>query len=166
MNLTEYYKIAQQHVETLGECHPGYKYGVGKKRVFTTKYYFDYQLIALDGTVPDQPLFFGKDCGFTIDIESKAISTLNYDQLRKLQRSEREALTLFSDLISFTAKQNSVTAKSIKIRYNLSASEFKKLKQLILCTTTNDEKRYLRFGALLEDIRNADKIKTHNYQKK
>ncbi len=130
-------KIASEYVESMGEVFSGYKFGFGQAKEFTSKYYFDFIFLTLDGDTPEEPPVAGGACGFTIDKKTMKIETLSFADLGLLEQNEKEINDVYYKLKDL--KENSKSLNWLKSKYQLSSPELLKIKKVLTKTDIQKE---------------------------
>lgn len=129
MELTEAKKIAKEFVESQGEIILGFKYGYSDLKEFTSRYYADFQLLTVEGKIPDELPFVGGASGFTIDKKTKVVAVLSFGEYASFQNRELEIEELYQQLLAI--KSNNKGFSQLKVKYNLNSKNLLELKRML-----------------------------------
>lgn len=122
-------EIAKNHVESLGEVVPGFKYDFTNRKDFFLKVYFSYTLVKLDGKELDHGLAFGGAPGFIIDRRTLKAETISWGDLDLLEARQRELEEMYNGL--FDTKSGTSFLLSLKSKYELSSHQLVRLNKMI-----------------------------------
>lgn len=150
--MNEIEKIADNHVNSFGEVLPGFKYGFENLREFTSKYYFDFVFIQMNGVIPKETPIAGGHCGFTIDKKTFEIENLTFGEFGTLTTKERELNEIYGKIKD--VKDNNSSLNWLKAKYELNSKQLLEIKKTINATEFEKE-------TLLEQINRIIKTKAN-----
>ncbi|MEM6806475.1 MAG: hypothetical protein AAF696_34065 [Bacteroidota bacterium] len=122
-------KIAQEHVESLGEYTPGFKCSFTNRREFCFYFIFDYSFIHIKTDKTARPPLAGGAVGFSIHKTSHKLTRLSFGDLGELEYRERKLEEAYQKLLALKSGEGSYTW--LKAKYRLNSIELLRLKKIL-----------------------------------
>lgn len=125
-------KIAQEHVESLGEVLPGIKYRFANRKDFFFQVYYDFVFVDLDGNPLPEPPFVGGAVGFSIDKKTHKTESCSTGDLASMEINQQEQEEVYQKIT--TAQDNSKSWLWLKSKYGLNSRELLAIKKIVNIT--------------------------------
>ncbi|MVM41558.1 hypothetical protein GO730_34225 [Spirosoma sp. HMF3257] len=130
MESSEAKRIAATFLESHGKVLDNFKLKVADNYIeFRKCYYFDYKIVNLDGTTPEEPPLAAGARGVCVEKSSGVVSFITFGGYAVMRREEEEIWETFKLLTSFQKEKTHLP--QLKARYNLTSPELLNLSKLL-----------------------------------
>lgn len=144
--------IARQYTSEIGEVMPGFRVGIGDEEEFTSKYYFDFIWLTLDGQIPEEPPVAGGARGFIVDKHTRQVQVLTHGDYTDFKNEEKRLTEIYHLLTDFKNGQKRLT--ELKAKFNLNSKQLLELSKVIGDTELSRERTQEITNSLLDKIKN------------